>query len=273
VSLGLAALSYAAITRDGPAPIVAALLGVAALVAFVLVERASSHPMLPLRLFRSPQFTGTNLTTLAVYAGLGGVMFLLVIQLQEGLGYSALEAGAALVPFTGLMLVVSPSAGSLSQRIGPRIPLTVGPLIAASGIALLAQVTPGDSYVTGVLPGVLVLGLGMSVTVAPLTSAVLASVDDDMSGTASGVNNAVARLAGLVAVAVLPGLAGIGPDFSGGLGDGYQVALLIGAATTALGALAAVLLVRDATVVVPTRLPSVYQPCGEPCLEETREAS
>ena len=274
VSAALALLSYAAITRDGTAPLVAGILGVIALVAFLAVERAVSHPMLPLRLFRSAQFTGTNLTTLAVYAGLGGVMFFLVIQLQDGLGYSALEAGAAMVPFTLLLLVLSPGAGEVSQRIGPRVPLTVGPIVAGAGILVLSGVSPGDHYTTGVLPGVLVLGLGMAITVAPLTAAVLGSVDDDMSGVASGVNNAVARFAGLVAVAVLPALAGVGVATVGeGFGDGYEVALRIAAAVTAVGGIVAAALVRRAVELETTSPAPLFQPCQDPCVEVPRRAS
>ena len=165
--------------------------------------------MLPLRIFRSRQFSGTNLTTLAVYAGLGGAIFLVVLRLQISLGYSALESGAAFVPFTVIMLFLSPAAGQLGQKVGARLPMTVGPIVAAAGILLLSRVAPGDTYVSGVLPGIIVFGLGLALTVAPLTAAVLASVGDELTGVASGVNNAVARLAGLLAVAALPALAGI----------------------------------------------------------------
>lgn len=264
----LAGLSYAAIEHHGPGAVAAAIVGVGALVAFVLVERAAPHPMLPLGLFRSPQFTGTNLTTLAVYAGLGGAFFLVVLHLQINLGYDALEAGAALVPFTIVMLLLSSPAGELGQRIGARTPLTAGPLVAAGGILLLAGVSPGDRYVTGVLPGVAVFGLGMAVTVAPLTSAVLASVDDELAGVASGANNAVARLAGLLAVAALPALAGITTDdtIASSLDDGYEVALQISAAVTALGGVVAAVLVRRTATVQPVPQPSMLHPCNEPCL-------
>ena len=136
-------------------------------------------------------------------------MFLLVLRLQVSLDYSALAAGASLVPFTVIMLLLSPFAGQLGQKIGARIPLTVGPLVAAVGLFLLSGVDAGDSYLRDVLPGVVVLGVGMAITVAPLTAAVLGSVGDDMAGVASGVNNAVARFAGMLAVAALPALAGI----------------------------------------------------------------
>ncbi len=131
ITVALAGISYAAIDHGSDAALVAAVIGAIALVGFLVVEQRSTHPMLPLRLFRSPQFTGTNLTTLAVYAGLSGGLFLLVLRLQVSLGYSALEAGASLVPFTIIMLVLSPFAGQLGQRVGARIPLTVGPIVSA----------------------------------------------------------------------------------------------------------------------------------------------
>ncbi len=240
-TVGLAGISYAAIEHRGTAAVVAAVGGVAALVAFFLVERKQPAPMVPLRLFRSRQFSGTNVTTLAVYAGLGGAMFLVVIRLQVSLGYSALEAGASMVPFSLLLLLFSPSAGQLGQAIGPRLPLTVGPIVAGLGILWLGSVGPGDRYLTSVLPAVLVFGGGMTLVVAPLTTAVLASVDDRVTGTASGVNNAVARLAGLLAVAALPGLAGIttGSSFADDLAEGYATALRIAAAVTASGGVVA----------------------------------
>jgi EmrB/QacA subfamily drug resistance transporter len=244
---GLAGISYAAIEHTGVGAVVAGVAGAAALVAFLVVEHRHAQPMMPLGLFRSRQFSGTNLTTLAVYAGLGGAMFLVVIRLQASMGYSALEAGAAMVPFSVLLLLFSPAAGQLGQKIGPRIPLTVGPLIAGAGILWLGAVGPGDSYVTSVLPAVLVFGVGMTFVVAPLTTAVLASVDDEMTGVASGVNNAVARLAGLLAVAALPGLAGIatGTSLAEDLAAGYTTALRIAAAVTAAGGIVGFLLVSS----------------------------
>ena len=274
VTIGLAALSYAAIEHEGSASVVAAAIGVLALGAFLFVERASSHPMLPLGIFRSRQFSGTNLTTLAVYAGLSGAIFLVVLRLQVSLGYSALEAGASLVPFTLVMLTLSAAAGRLGQRVGARIPMTVGPLVAAFGILLLSGVAPGDEYLTAVLPGVAVFGLGMAITVAPLTAAVLGSVGDEMTGIGSGVNNAVARLAGLLAVAVLPALAGIAADgpIELSLDRGYGTALRIAAIVTALGGVIAALAVRETSRVRPVAHPSHLQACHDPCLARERVA-
>lgn len=197
VTVGLAAVIYALIEAPSrgwsPPTVVAAVVGVAGLVAFPLVERRARHPLLPLGMFRSAQFTGANLTTFAVYAGLGGALFLLSLQLQQTLGYSALQAGLATIPITVLMLLLSPAMGGLAQRAGPRVPMSVGPVVAGAGLALMARVTPGANYVADVLPAVVVFGLGLSLTVAPLTSTVLSAVTEDHVGAASGVNNAIAR--------------------------------------------------------------------------------
>jgi EmrB/QacA subfamily drug resistance transporter len=271
VTAALAAISYGAIEQ-----IVAIVgLGLVGLVAFVAVERASSHPMLPMHLFRSPQFSGVNLMTLGVYIGVGGTFFLVPLQLQVSLGYSALEAGAALVPFTLLLLVLSPSAGQVAQRIGARVPLTVGPLIAAVGIVILGTVDAGDSYVGLVLPGIAIFGLGMAITVAPLTAAVLGAVDDEFVGVASGVSNAVARFAGMLAVAALPAIAGISAasTLAAGLADGYQDALRIAAVTTSLGGLTAALFVGQTARVRPTANPAVQQPCCDPAVLTERRAA
>lgn len=247
ITLALAGVSFACIEHQGVGSLVSAVAGALALVGFVLRERTAAHPMLPLRIFRFAQFSGANATTLAVYAGLSGALFLVTLRLQESLGYSALEAGAAFAPFAVIMLALSPSAGALGQRIGPRAPMTVGPLITAVGMYLLHSVSPGDHYVSDVLPGTLIFSVGMSLTVAPLTTAVLASVGDDLSGAASGVNNAIARLGGLVAVAVLPALAGIrtsGP-VAASLDGGYGRAVTIASAVVAAGGVMAWLTVRN----------------------------
>jgi MFS family permease len=192
-------------------------------------------PMLPLEVFRSRQFSGANATTLAVYAALGGALFALTLQLQLALGYSPLKAGLALTPVTVLMLLLSPGSAKLADRIGYRWPMVVGSLLAGAGLALLSFARPGMPYL-GLLPGVSVFGLGLAALVAPLTTAVLKSVDEERSGVASSVNNAVARLAGLLAIAVLPGVAKLHPGEGEG---GYQPAMLLCAALCAAGALIA----------------------------------
>ncbi|MFJ4695301.1 MFS transporter [Streptomyces sp. NPDC088766] len=213
-AVALALVTYALIEagEGSVAVAVAAVAGLAAAVAFVHVERHRPDPMMPPGIFASRQFTAVNLVTLCVYAALGGFFFLAALQLQVVAGYSALGAGTALLPTTVLMLLLSARSGQLAERIGPRIPLTVGPLPAAAGMLLMLRVGPGASYVADVLPAVLVLGLGLVTLVAPLTATVLASVDVSRAGLASGINNAAARAAGLVAVAALPLLTGMGAE-------------------------------------------------------------
>jgi MFS family permease len=210
--------------------------------------------MLPLGLFRVRQFTAANLVTAAVYAALGGTFFLLAVQLQNALGYSPTEAGAALLPITLLMLALSPRAGALSQRIGPRFPMTAGPVLVALALLLMLRIEPGAHYVTDVLPAVIVFGLGLSLTVAPLTATVLGAAPVEHAGMASAVNNAVARVAGLIAIAVLPTAAGLTaadllePDQ---LTDDFHVAMVIAAVLTLAGAVTAAVGIRNPERVVP----------------------
>ncbi|MFD0360398.1 MFS transporter [Nocardia sp. GCM10030253] len=243
VALALGALTFGLIDSM-PLLVVAGLL---LLAVFVVIEMRSDHPLVPPSLFASRVFTAANLVTLAVYAALGGVFFLLVLQLQLVAGYSPLMSGVATVPVTLIMLVLSAPAGRWAQVHGPRTPLTVGPLLAGAGLVLMLRIGPDTTYVTDVLPGVLLFGLGLSVLVAPLTGAVLGAVPASEAGIASGVNNAVARTAQLLAVAALPGLAGI----SGSLGDpvefdrGFGVAMWICVGLLVAGALVAALLLRQ----------------------------
>jgi EmrB/QacA subfamily drug resistance transporter len=239
---GLAGTTYALIEAPGkgasPLVLLAGIAGVAALVAFLLGERRSANPMMPLEMFASRQFSAANLVTFVVYAALGGVFFLLVAFLQISLGYSPIAAGAASLPVTALMLLLSARSGALAQRIGARIPLTIGPLVIAVGLLMMTRIDPGDSYVSTVLPAVIVFGLGLTLVVAPVTATVLAAADARHSGIASGINNAVSRVAGLLAVAVLPLIAGLtGDSFydPSAMADGFRVAMVACAVLAALG--------------------------------------
>lgn len=220
--------------------------GLLLLAVFVRIELRSDHPLVPPSLFASRVFTAANLVTLAVYAALGGVFFLLVLELQLVAGYSPLLSGVATIPITVLMLALSAPAGRWAQRHGPRLPMTSGPVLAASGLMLLPRIGPGASYPVDVLPGVLVFGLGLSVLVAPLTGAVIGAVAASEAGIASGVNNAVARTAQLLAVAALPGLAGItgALDDPAAFDSGFAVAMWICAGLLLTGALLAAVLLR-----------------------------
>jgi len=256
-ALGLGAVTYGFIawpTRGPTDPVVLAALtaGIAGMIGFVVVEHRSSHPMLPLRIFRSRAFSATNLVTFVVYAAIGGVFFFLVITLQVVAGFSPLAAGISPLPVTVLMLVLSPRSGALAERIGPRIPMSVGPLVCAVGVGLLAGVGPGASYARDVLPGILVFGLGLSLTVAPLTATALASADDRHAGIASGVNNAVARAAGLMAVAVLPLAAGVGSSLIDPvtLGPAHRTSMLICAGLLVAGGLLAALTIPSSLAAV-----------------------
>ncbi|MFD7183961.1 MFS transporter [Streptomyces sp. NPDC059904] len=254
-ALCLVGISYALIGSSGGASAVStalpAVLGVAAGVAFVAVEHRRANPMLPPSLFRSRLFSAANAMTLCLYAGIGGILFLLPVQLQIALGYSALEAGMATLPITVLMLLLSPRAGDLARRVGPTPPLVAGPLIAAVGLLLMLRIQPGSSYVADVLPAVAVLGLGMSVFVAPLTATVLASVEPGRAGLASGVNNTAARIAQLLVVAALPlavGLSGDAYTQPDSVNTSFHRAALGCALLFALGSATALVFIRPAAV-------------------------
>ena len=207
-SVALGCLVYGLIASSdsgwGDARVIAALLAaLALLLAFVQVERHHAAPMLPLRLFRSRDFSGANLLTLLLYAGLGGGLFFLPLKLIQVQGYTATAAGAALLPFTAILFAFSRYTGGLVERYGARLPLVAGPAIAAAGFAMFALPGVGGSYWATYFPAVLVLGAGMTIAIAPLTTTVMNSVDGSVVGAASGVNNAVSRVAALLAIALL----------------------------------------------------------------------
>jgi EmrB/QacA subfamily drug resistance transporter len=204
---GLGGVVYAFIEAptqhwSSPAVLAALAIGVLGSAGFIAVERKARTPMLPLGLLRIGNFSGANLLTLLLYAALGGALYFLPLNLIQVQGYSATVAGAALLPFIGIMFALSGWAGQLVDRFGPRMPLVIGPSIAAVGFALFALPGVGASYWTGFLPAVVVLGFGMTVTVAPLTTTVMNAVGPDLAGVASGVNNAVSRAAAVLAIAV-----------------------------------------------------------------------
>jgi EmrB/QacA subfamily drug resistance transporter len=211
--LALAGITYGLI--EGPVDnwharsVLALTAGVVLGVIFLWHERRSRDPMVELGLFRSRNFSGANLMTFAMYGALSGFMFALVIYMQTKLHYSAIKAGLSLVPVSLMLLFFSSRVGGLSSKIGPRYFLTAGPLIAALGMFLLVDYHTGDSYILFLLPRVLLFAAGLVLLVAPLTTTVMTSVQDSSSGIASGINNAISRIAGLVVIALL-GLAGTG---------------------------------------------------------------
>ena len=258
--VALAASTWA-LTEAGPrgwtdtAVLVAGAVTVGASAAFVRRMRHTRDPLVPPSLFRDRTFTVVNLATVLLYGSLGVSFFLVAYQLQVAVGWSALEAGSALLPATVLMFVLSAASGSLAQRIGPRLQLTVGPLLAGAGLLLLARIGPDASWAADVLPGALVFGLGLVTFVAPLTATVMAAADPDHVSVASGVNNAVARAASLGALAVVPVISGLsvasGPAQ---VTDAYQVAMVIAAcAAAAAGPLAFLGLGRAASAPRTTR--------------------
>lgn len=271
-ALGLAGIVFALVSGPrlgwrSPGILAAGLGGLAALAAFVIHERRAANPLLPLNLFRSRQFTGANLMTLFVYAALGGLFLFLVLQLQNVLGYSALAAGAALTPVNVLMLFGSPLAGRLGQRFGPRWPMTAGAVLAAAGMLLLARVDSGAGYLTTIVPALLVFGTGLALLVAPLTAAVLGAVDSRQAGVASAVNNAVARLAALLATAILPlaaGIGGLAELDAAALARAFTHVMRINAGLCIAGAAAAFFTIRRSAAVRPIRHPSLSHACT-PC--------
>jgi EmrB/QacA subfamily drug resistance transporter len=224
------------------------LAGIGVGIVFILVERRRANPMLPLSLFSSSQFSAVNVVTLVVYGALSGVVFFLTLQLQLVAGFSPIAAGASVLPATVLLLLFSERVGGLAQRIGPRWPMTAGTAVAALGVLLMSRIGAGSSYVLAVLPAAALFGLGLSLVVAPLTATVLATAETRRAGIASGVNNAVARAAGLLAVAALPlvvGLSGVDYHEPAVFSPAFRMAMYVCAGGLAVGSLLSVLTVRN----------------------------
>jgi len=226
-----------------PLAVGAVLLGL-----FIMVEDKEPQPMLPLGVFRSRQFTAANAVTFVVYAALGGLLFLVPVVLQVSHGYSPLAAGAALLPVTLIMLLLSSRSGALAARIGPRLQMSVGPLVIAASFLLFIRIGGSGDFLTAVLPAVVVFGLGVAIMVAPLTATALAAAPADHAGIASAVNNDVARAGGLIAVAVLPALAGISGEsylHPAVLAADFKKAAMIAAVFCAAGGVLAAVTIRN----------------------------
>jgi EmrB/QacA subfamily drug resistance transporter len=254
----LAGLTYGLIEEPArgwgsPVVISALIVAAAALPGFLAVERFGRSPMLPLSVFRSGQFSAANAVTFVVYGALGGTLFLLPVELQVVAQYSPLASGLALLPVTFIMLAFSARSGRLAAQIGPRLQMAAGPVVIGAGLILLTRATHSGSYLTLVFPAVMVFGAGLAITVAPLTATAMGAAPQEHAGVASAVNNVVARAAGLVAVAVLPLLAGI----TGGaalqashFAAGFRVAVVIAGFTSVAGGLLAAITIRNPPIAI-----------------------
>lgn len=266
--LSLSTLTYGLIEApdDGwgsPAVIGCFVVGVIAAVGFAVTEHRSASPMLPPAMFAARQFAATNAVTFLLYGALGGSLFLLPVALQQVAGYSPLRAGLTLIPVTVLMFLLSARSGRLAARIGPRLQMSAGPLAAGVGLTLLLRLTSDHRYVTGVLPGVILLGVGLVITVAPLTSTAMSSAPGEHAGLASAVNNDVARAAGLFAVAVLPvvcGLTGNAYRHPAVFAHGFRISCVTTGVMCFAAALLAALTIRNDRPIMVDSAP-LSQPC------------
>lgn len=258
-----------------PVVVVGLVVAVAGLVVFLRTEAVARHPMLPLGLFRARQFSAANGVTFIIYGALGGALFLLPVERQVVSGYTPLQAGLTLLPVTIVMLLFSARSGRLAARIGPRLQMSVGPMVVAVGLVLLSRMTPAGAYVTDVLPAVLIFGAGLAITVAPLTSTAMGAAPAEHAGVASAVNNVVARTAGLLAVSVLPFLAGITGDSylnPTELAAGFQTAMRIAAVLCASGGVLAACTIRNPSPVRLEGTPQVEldaEACSHSALDAT----
>ncbi|HEX5860996.1 MAG TPA: MFS transporter [Nocardioides sp.] len=255
-TLALAGITYGLIQWGDPLALPAVGMGVAASVGFVVAESRHPNPMLPLTMFSSRTFSAANVMTLLVYAALGAVTFFVVLQLQTVSGYGALGAGLSMLPLTVCMVLLAARGGALGARIGPRIPMTFGPVVMGAGTLLMLAIGEDVDYWRDVLPGVTVFGLGLALMVAPLTATVLAAAPNRHAGVASGVSNAVARIGSLLAVAVLPlavGLSGVEYADPVAFDDGYRSAMVACAAMLLAGGLVSWFAIRDDVLDQPVR--------------------
>jgi EmrB/QacA subfamily drug resistance transporter len=272
-ALGLAGVTAALVEAPGrgvsdPLVIVGAVVGVAALVGFVVLQMRQRNPLVPPDIFANRTFVVANLITFVVYAALGGVMMLFVIQLQVSLGYEPTLAGLASLPISVIMLLLSARSGKLAQRFGPKPFLMVGPVVIALGMIMYTRVTPGASYLVTVLPAVVVFGLGLTCVVAPVTATVLAAAEDRHAGVASGVNNAIARTGGLFAVAILPAAAGLsGESYSdpAAMTSGWQMAMWLCAGLCVVGGVLALGVRNDVLASAPEPEQVAEAPRPEDC--------
>jgi predicted MFS family arabinose efflux permease len=243
-TLGLGATVYALIEQPnlGWSPLiwVPLVVGILLLIAFVWRQRATSHPVLPLDMFRSRNFSAGNIATLFIYAALSLNVFVVAVYLQQGAGLSATLAGLAGLPTTILVILLSSRTGAMAGRLGPRLFMTVGPLVMAVGAILLLTVSTDFDYWWQVLPSMLLFGLGLAITVSPLTAAILGAADHDRSGIASAVNNAVARVAGLLVVAALAAITGGALDLVG-----FHRAAIVTAALLVIGGVVSLVGIRN----------------------------
>ncbi|MDQ4052404.1 MAG: MFS transporter [Actinomycetota bacterium] len=250
-TLALGGTTYALIQWGGALAVYAAVLGALAAVGFVMVEKREREPMLQLGIFADRTFTAANVMTLLVYAALGASLFFVTLQLQAVSGWGALEAGVATLPITICMIFLAAKGGELGARIGPRIPMTVGPIVMGAGCLMLLAIGDDVNYVVDVLPGVTVFGMGLALMVAPLTATVLAAAPDEHAGIASGVNNAVARAGSLLAVAALPVAVGLsGEDYAvpAVFNEGYRSAMVACAALLVVGGVVSWFTIRSAVL-------------------------
>jgi EmrB/QacA subfamily drug resistance transporter len=254
-SSALGGTTYALIEWGGTAAWVAVVVGVLSVVGFLVVESRAREPMLVLGIFGDRTFSAANVMTLLVYGALGAVSFFTTLELQTVSGYGALAAGAAFVPMTVIMLSLGSRAGRLGMRIGPRIPMTVGPLVMAVGVLLMLRIDADVTYVLDVLPAMVVFGAGLTLMIAPLTATVLAAAPDEHAGIASGVNNAVARAASLLAVAALPVAVGLhGEEYAdqAAFDGSFRSAVVVCAVLLAAGGLVSWLTIRSHVLAEPS---------------------